>query len=196
MPVDIFFRDEEDMPELEQLALNLCRGKVLDIGAGVGSHTLLLQKKLDATALEISEIACRIMQQRGVKKVVHQDFFGYQEEKFDTLLLLMNGIGLCGDLQGLELFLQHARTLLNENGQVIFDSSDISYLYEDGITRPDNYYGEVQFQYQYKGLKGPWFKWLYIDFKTLSRKAKEQGWRAEKVYEDEHDQYLAVLTLA
>ncbi|RYY25302.1 MAG: class I SAM-dependent methyltransferase, partial [Sphingobacteriaceae bacterium] len=151
MPVAVFFRDEAEMPEAEMLALNLCRGKVLDIGAGAGSHALILQERnFEVTAVEISVGAAAIMQKRGVKTVVQQDVFQYKTEKFDTLLLLMNGIGLTQNLTGLNRFLQHAKTLLLPGGQLIFDSSDIAYLYEDLPQPENNYYGEISYQYQYK----------------------------------------------
>lgn len=130
MPVDIFFRDKTEMPDLELYALKRCRGKILDIGAGVGSHALTLQQSgFDVSALELSAIACTIMKQRGVKRVIKNNFRSYQDEKFDTLLMLMNGIGLAGNIEKLPVFLEHCRNLLKEGGQIIFDSSDISYLY-------------------------------------------------------------------
>ncbi|MDQ3289665.1 MAG: class I SAM-dependent methyltransferase, partial [Bacteroidota bacterium] len=151
MPLDIFFRDEEEMSEVELEALNCCYGKVLDIGAGVGSHALALQElDLDVTALEISPLAAEIMQQRGVKKIINQNIFSYSGDTYDTLLLLMNGIGLVGDIAGLRQFLQHAKKLLNPNGQLVFDSSDITYLYEGNLPTGEKYYGEIAYQYEYR----------------------------------------------
>lgn len=197
MPIDIFFRDETEMPELELIALSFCRGKILDIGAGVGSHALLLQKRnVDVTASEISPLACEIMRTRGVKEVITGDIFHFSGRKFDMLLLLMNGIGLCGDLKGLLKFLVQAKTLLNPGGSLIFDSSDISYLYED-IPFPDGkYYGEISYQYEYKAQFGNWFNWLYIDKALLARITKEEGWKMDLLFEDDMDQYLVRLTLS
>jgi len=197
MPIDVFFRGEDEMPEAELLALQLCRGKVLDIGAGAGSHALVLQQQgFNVTALELSPGASSVMHKRGVKTVVQQDVFQYKTEKFDTLLLLMNGIGLTQNLAGLDRFLQHAKQLLLPGGQLIFDSSDITYLYED-LPLPENkYYGEISYQYEYKNQKGNWFNWLYIDQQTLKLCAKKQGWKCAFVYQDELDLYLAQLTLA
>ncbi len=196
MPVEVFFRPEAEMPEAESLALQLCRGKVLDIGAGAGSHALVLQEQnFEVTALELSPGAAAVMQKRGVKTVVQQDVFHYKTEKFDTLLLLMNGIGLTQNLTGLDRFLQHAKQLLLPGGQLIFDSSDIAYLYE-GLPLPKNkYYGEISYQYQYKNQKGDWFNWLYIDQKTLLKTASKNGWLCEIKYEDDMDLYLAKLNL-
>lgn len=194
MPVEVFFRSEEEMPDLEIIALNNCRGKVLDIGAGAGSHSLLLQtNKFDVTALEISPLACRVIEQRGVRKVINEDIFLYGKERFDTILLLMNGIGLCGDVDGLKKLLLHLKTILNPGGQILFDSSDISYLYEDGTPKPSSYYGEVKFQYTYKTNNGEWFDWLYIDQNTLKAIAKRLNFQWKFIYEDENDQYLVKL---
>ncbi len=196
MPVKTFFRTGNELPDLEWLALNNCRGKVLDIGAGAGSHPLLLQQSgIDVTAIDISPLAVKVMQDRGVTNAYEQDIFSYNPSvKYDTLLLLMNGIGLSGSLAGLTQLLIHLKGLLNTGGQILFDSSDISYLYEN-INKPtDKYYGEIAYQYQYKNLKTTWFNWLYIDKDTLNGVAKETGFKAKVLLEDDYDQYLAQLT--
>lgn len=192
MPVEVFFRDSEDFPELEFIALSLCDGKVLDVGAGVGAHALYLQEKnLDVTALEISQTACNIMQQRGVQKIVQQDFFDLADQQYDTLLFLMNGIGLAGSLDGFSELLAHSKKLLSEKGQLLFDSSDISYLYDEyRIQRPEYYFGEIGYQYEFNGIKGEPFKWLYLDQKTLINVGHEEGWVVQILFEDENDQFL------
>ncbi|WP_276089347.1 class I SAM-dependent methyltransferase [Pedobacter sp. JY14-1] len=201
MPIDIYFRNEKEMPELELMALDLCRGRVLDVGAGAGSHALVLQKRgLEVTAMDISEGAVKLMGQRGLKKVIQGDILkfgagsGLKDKTFDTLLFMMNGIGLTGSLQGLKAFLQQIKTLLNPGGQLVFDSSDLMYLYEQVPFPERGYYGEVSFRYEYKGKKGNWFKWVYVDQKTLKDLAAASGWKTEVIFEDEHDQYLARLT--
>lgn len=195
MPVDTYFRTQDEMPDLEILALNQCRGKVLDIGAGAGSHTLILQKwGLDVTALDISGMGVSVMKARGVVKTIEADIFTYQDTKYDTLLLLMNGIGLTGTLTKLRLFLKHAKSLLKPGGQLLFDSSDIAYLYENTLPSTDKYYGELWYQYEYKKQKTEWFQWLYIDQQTLSFIAAEEGWNLEILQEDEYDQFLVRLT--
>lgn len=195
MPVETYFRKEKDMPDLELVAMQLCKGKVLDIGAGAGSISLALQKgKRDVTALEISPKAAAIMKLRGVKNIIIQDVFSLKEHRFDTLLLLMNGIGLTGTVDNLHLFLQHAKTLLTPAGQLLFDSSDIAYLYK-GKKRPaDRYYGEISYQYEYNKQRTDWFSWLYIDQQLLKTIATREGWLCEIIFEDEYDQYLARLT--
>lgn len=194
MPVSTYFRNFKKMPEIETTALKLCEGKILDVGAGSGSHALELQKMgKQVDALEISAFACKVMLDRGVNQVIHEDFFKLKNVKYDTILLLMNGIGICGDLVGFESFLGKASELLNEDGKIIFDSCDISYMYED-IQKPLYYFGEVKCRYEYEKDFTEWFKWLYLDFETMKSTAEKLGWKAELLCEDENDQYLASLS--
>jgi len=196
LPVDAFFRNLDEMPDIELYALSLCKGKILDIGAGTGTHSLVLQQKgFDVTAIEISGGACQVMALRGVKNIVNKDVLVYTAQKFDTLLLMMNGIGFCGYVDYLKTFLLNAKTLLNTGGQIIFDSSDVSYLYENETPDSDTYYGEIDYQYEYNGQKGDWFSWLYIHQSYMHQIALETGWQLRIIYVDEDDQYLGVLTL-
>ena len=197
MLIPVYFRTYDSMPELEQLALDLCYGKILDIGAGAGSHALELQERgADVSALDISEGAVAVMQARGVQKVLQQDVFSLKGQKFDTLLLLMNGIGLCGSVEGLKVFLKGAKKLLKKGGQLLFDSSDVAYLYEDGEPMPENrYYGEIDCCYEYRRQKSEWFSWLYIDRELLREIAESLGWCMELLGEDESGQYLVRLSL-
>lgn len=194
MPLPIYFRSEVELPELETVALQNCKGKVLDIGAGAGSHTLILQEKgFEVTALEISPKAAEVMKLRGVKSIIEKDIFQFDKAAYDTLLLLMNGIGLTGNINKMKDFLQKAKNLITSEGQLIFDSSDVAYLYDAEFRLPENYYGEILYQYEYKKQRTDWFTWLYIDKKKLSELAKEEGWQIEILYEDEFGQYLARL---
>ncbi len=194
MPIDTYFRDEEEIPDLEWLALEQSRGRVLDIGAGAGSHAILLQEQgFDVTALDISPLCVEVMNGRGVRKALAADIYSYNQGKFDTLLLLMNGIGIAGDVAGLKGLLNHLKTLLSKGGQVLFDSSDVAYLY-DGSLPELAYYGEIAYQYEYHELKGDWFSWLYIDEHKMNTIASEAGFQMEVLLEDENGQYLARLT--
>jgi SAM-dependent methyltransferase len=194
MLVSIYFRKAEEIPELEWIALQRCHGKILDIGAGAGSHALaLVQMGHDITALDSSPLAVGVMKERGVEKIICQDFFELNIGSFDTLLLMMNGIGLAGTLSGLRLFLAHARKLIRPGGQLLFDSSDIAYMYEGEIPEMEDYYGEILYQYEYKRQKSDWFRWLFIDRNTLTETARSEGWSTELLFEDDYDQYLVSL---
>lgn len=201
MPLPYLFRAFEEMPFLEQQALSLCKGTILDIRSGAGSHGLYLQNKgLQITCLDHSAGAITVCRARGVKETHLGDIFDVEGESFDTLLLLMNGIGIAGQLKNLDVFLNKLKSLLRPGGQILLDSSDIVYMYETdedgGFWIPDNldYYGEVQFQMEYKKEKSNYFNWLYLDYNTLQRAALYNDLSCELVSEGEHYDYLARLS--
>jgi SAM-dependent methyltransferase len=202
IPLPYLFRCFEEMPLLEQKALEMARGTILDIGCGAGNHALYLQKKgFDVTALDASKGAIEICKNRGVTSSVHNSFLDYNDSKFDTLLLLMNGIGLAGKLNNLSSFLNHLKSLLQPKGQVLLDSSNIIYMFEEdedgGFWVPNNggYYGEVTFVMEYKKQKSAPFEWLYLDFATLHSACSALDLNCELVREGEHYDYLAKLSL-
>ena len=203
MSVAYLFRSYAEMPKLEQKALQLAKGKVLDVGCGAGSHSLYLQNELnlDVTAIDISANAIKACELRGLKKAKVQDIMQLDGEKYDTILLLMNGAGMCGKLKNIPNFLQKLKSLVTDDGQILVDSSDIIYMFdedEDGgksIPTDVDYYGEVIFDIEYKGEKEASFDWMYIDYNTLQNAAVANGLQCELILEGEHFDYLARLTL-
>jgi len=196
IPPSWFFRNENEMPPLEKKALALSKGKILDVGAAAGSHALALQNRgLDVTALEKSELAATVMKKRGVEKVACTDIFHYHENRYDTILVLMNGAGIGETLPGLRKLLLHLGSLLQPNGRILMDSSDIIYLLQedDGSLwvdlSNDSYYGEMEYELTYKDHFSK-FKWLFVDFGTLSAIAAGAGFSCTLVAEGEHYDYL------
>jgi SAM-dependent methyltransferase len=200
MSVAYLFRSYEEMPKLEQKALQLAKGKILDVGCGAGSHSLTLQneRKLDVTSIDISPNAIEACQLRGLKKAKVQDIMTVENEKFDTILLLMNGTGIFGTLKETPMFLEKLKSLLNPSGQILIDSSDIIYMFDDDddggkwITG-DGYYGELTFTVSYKNETEATFPWLYLDYNTLQNTAFANGLQCELILEGEHFDYLAKL---
>lgn len=199
MSVGYLFRHYNDMPKLEKKALQLAKGKILDVGCGAGSHSLYLQEKgFDVTAIDISPKAIKACQLRGVKNARVQSLLEVENEKFDTILLLMNGTGIFGSLAETSKHLQKLKSLLNPNGQILIDSSDIIYMFdeaEDGsfLVPADGYYGELTFTVSYKGQTEDAFPWLYLDYNTLQNAAHANGLESELVVEGKHYDYLAKL---
>ena len=210
MSVDYLFRSFNEMPKLEKKALQLCKGKVLDVGCGAGSHSLYLQKKgFEVTAIDISENAIKACKLRGLNDIRVQNILEVStdtseselaKQKFDTILLLMNGTGIFGTLAETSKYLQKLKSLLNPNGQILIDSSDIIYMFDkeaDGsyLVPADGYYGELTFTISYKGETEVSFPWLYLDYNTLQNAAQSNGLECELIIEGEHFDYLARLTL-
>lgn len=200
LPVEYLFRDFEEMNEIEQKALELSQGKVLDIGAGAGSHSLYLQNErdLDVLALDISPKSVEVCKLRGIKNAVCENILDFSDQTFDTILLLMNGTGIFETLEKIDNYLKKLHSLLNENGQILIDSTDILYMfdkdYDGGVYIPaGGYYGELDYIVHYKGESENPIKWLYLDFFTLKNASENNGFNIEKVMQDE-DSYLAKLT--
>ncbi len=201
IPVKELFRTYAHMPVLEQTALNLAEGKILGVGAGSGCHSLALQEMgKEAVAIDISPLSVEVMQARGVNAQLVNLFDPHFAERFDTVLMLMNGSGIVGRVENFGTFFQRMKLLLNPGGCILMDSSDLRYLFEeeDGSFVVDlaaDYYGQLDFRMQYKQIKGEAFDWLYVDFNTLSLYASQYGFKAELVKEGSHYDYLARLTL-
>lgn len=198
LPLPYLFRSYNDMPEIEQKALQKCRGKILDVGCGSGGHSLYLQEKgFHVHAIDISEGAIEVSKMRGVQYAEVKSILD-ETGTFDTILLLMNGTGIFEELIKVSFYLKHLKSLLNPNGQILIDSSDIKYMYEDedgGFWLHSNasYYGELDYYLSYKGEKDSPITWLYLDFNTLKAAAASVSMHCELVVEGEHFDYLARL---
>ena len=200
--ISFFFREPPDFPPLEQTAVNLCRGYVLDIGAGVGPHSLTLQDRgLTIYAIDISPEACEIMRKRGVNDVRCTDIFDFEERPFDTLLMLNHGIGLVETLSGLNCFLKDVHRLVKPEGQILLESLDVRCIsnpihlaYQEANRQAGRYFGEIRLQFEYKGQKRPLWGWLHIDPDTLTDHALKTCWSCQVISQEEGGDYLARLT--
>jgi SAM-dependent methyltransferase len=202
MSVAYLFRNLDTMPVIEKTALAMTKGKTLDVGAGAGSHSLYLQntKNLDITAIDISPLAIETCKMRGIKKTLVADIMTLDTDKYDTILLLMNGTGIFGTIKEAPKYLNKLKSLLKPNGQILIDSSDIIYMFdedEDGAyaVPAGMYYGELEFTISYKGKREESFPWLYLDYNTLQNIALANYLQCELVIEGEHYDYLARLTM-
>lgn len=201
MPAAAFFVEAVDFTDLELAALALGRGHVLDVGAGAGRFSLALQARgLAVTAIDIAAEAVTVMRRRGVRDVRCADVFEFGSGPFDTLLLMMHGIGLVGNLMGLYRFLNHACTLVAPGGQIVLDSLDVRLTdkpvhlaYLEANRRAGRYFGEIRNRMRYGDLLGPPFSWLHVDPETLAQTAQETGWQCRVVQSMPSGDYLAVL---
>jgi len=194
VPLSVFF-DDFSFTSIELLALDRCKGKIIDVGAGAGRHTLELQRRnANVTAIDISKSAVTVMKSRGVKKIIHSDIMDLSDVKYDTLLMLMNGIGMVGSPENLDKFLIKAKQLLSKNGIIIFDSVDVlktdnqkHISYREKNIQNGKLPGQQKLRINYSGVSGEWFNWLHINFKEVST--------VELVSEKENGQYVAELQI-
>lgn len=201
IPIPYLFRTYKKMPKIEQRALELSNGKVLDVGCGAGSHSLYLQdtKKLNVTAIDTSAGAIEICKEQGLTNANNTNFYEHTGA-YDTILLLMNGSGIVGTLNNFSAFFKHLKSLLTPNGQVLIDSSDLIYLFENEngeywVDASQGYYGEMQYQLSYNHQTSEVFDWLYVDYNTLQRAAAVNGFTCELLLTGDHYDYLAKLTV-
>jgi hypothetical protein len=190
------FRGLEKMNDVEKCALAAFRGKILEVGAGAGCHSLVLQSRgLDVDAIDISPGCVEVMRRRGVEKSYHRNILDLRNFRYDTVLMLMNGTGICGSLDGLNLFIQHVDTLLAPSGQLLADSTDLTGKFlekgEDVYDEEGGYCGETDFVMIYKGLRSDPFSWLYVDFELLHTICSFHGFRCDKLIETEEKHFLA-----
>jgi len=203
-PVEEFYRpDDQPLPELERKALGLCRGRILDLGAGAGRHALELQHRgFEVTAIDVAPEAVQVMAERGVTDARCGDFNTVAGEHFDTIVLLMHGIGLVGTLEGLDQFFKQVQDHLSENGRVVFDSADLRIVmpeqFDEGLAEWQSgglYPGEVEYRLTYEDFEGEPYPWLFVDPITLTDRARAAGLQSQVVARGARGTFLArVLT--
>lgn len=198
IPSAYLFRSFDEMPEIEQVALKNCKGSIIDVGAGAGIHAkYLVEKGHEVACIDISPLAIEHLNAAHLN-AREINFYDLKGETYDTVLMLMNGIGIAGTLSNLRVTLEKAKSLLNKGGKILCDSSDIKYLYEDEdgamwVDLNSEYYGNFKFQMVYDEQQTDWFPWLYVDANTLEEVALSEGLSTKILVQNEHE-YLAELT--
>ncbi len=203
LPVAVFFRAPDDFFPFERAALERCRGRVLDVGAGTGVHSLYLQDHgFEVRAIDVLPEAVEIMRLAGVRGARLASIWDLEDEPFDTVLMMMNGIGILETLEGLDRFLADVPRLLKPGGQILLDSGPGVVVGESdeaaavAVEDASGYAGEAWIELEYKGERGPPFRELYCDSETLEEHAIAAGYQPEIVFRDEYGAYVARLTRA
>ncbi len=203
LPIRHFFRESSAFTRIEREALGRCQGRVLDVGAGAGVHSLELQKRgIPVTAVDICQQAVWIMKEHGVRDVTCSDVFSYRDGGFHTILLMGHGIGMMETIAGLDRFLTHAPLLLSTGGRILLDSMDPAITddprnlaYHATNRRTGKYIGEVRMSFEFDGVAGPYCGWLHVDPETLCDHATSHGWSFSTILREASGDYLAQLTL-
>ncbi len=202
IPLRDFFNSHIVNP-LELLALNTCHGRIVDVGAGAGRHSLELQRRgCEVLAIDLLPDALEIMRKRGVRNVQCLDLYNLDNGPWDTILMLSNGLGLAGTLAGLEKLLDHLKPLMSDRGQVLADALDLRWTrdeatqtYQQFLVNAGHYCGEMRLRIKYGAQLGQPFDWLHIDQDTLKEIARKKGWHAEMLQNTPNGDYLARITI-
>ena len=195
LQASLFFRTEGEIEKWESVALERCGEHVLDVGAGVGAHALILQGRGHrVTALETLPGAVRIMEERGVKDARVGTLFDLPDEAtYDTVLILMNGSMLAETLSGLDSMLERVLGMIHPGGSLLFDSTDLR-LSDDPSGGYGRYVGELHFQLSYGGLRGEVCLHLFVDPDTLQARTHIGGWETRVIWEGTDGRFLAQLS--
>jgi hypothetical protein len=153
---------------------------------------------LDVWSLNILPKAKQIMSERMLPHPLIGDIMSWTERSYDTVLMLMNGIGMVGTPQRLDDFLHRAHRLCAAGGQILCDSIDVSVAqapvhirYRAKNIEHGLYAGQQRFRIRYEGVMGDSFDWLHIDFLSLARHSRAAGWNCQLILEETDGHYLA-----
>jgi len=194
--------DMDPLEDLDRRALERCSGAVLDAGAGAGRHALDLQcQGLEVTAIDVAEDAVQVMLDRGISDVRQGDIFTSELGSYDTILLLMNGIGLAGHHEGLQKLFDRFGELLKPDGRVVFDAAgldaeishlDAQTLSDMAIGNPQ--LGEVFFRLTFDDLEGSWYPWLFPTSTQVTDAAHRAGFDFTVIGRGARGAFLAEVT--
>jgi SAM-dependent methyltransferase len=193
-----YFTLEGALAELDAIAIERCRGRVLDVGAGAGRHALALQARgLAVVAIDVSPIAVALCRARGVRDARVCDVMRLDSEeplgRLDTILFGMQTIGVAGGVGTLGRLLGRLAAVLAPGGELLVDSSALREAWEgdDSDTTPGR--GEIVLSTRYRGWRGEPFPWLYLSEQDLRGVAAEAGFEMETLGRVPSGEFLAAL---
>jgi SAM-dependent methyltransferase len=193
-----YFTLEGELAELDRLALDSCRGRVLDVGAGAGRHALALQARgLEVVAIDVSPIAVSLCRARGVRDARVFDVMQLDSEqmmgRFDTIFFGMQTIGVAGGVGTLGRLLERLASVLAPGGELIVDSSALREAWEGDDSDRTPGRGEIVLSTRYRGWRGEPFPWLYLSERDLSTVAGDAGFAMETLGRVPSGEFLAAL---
>jgi len=193
-----YFTLDGSLADLDQLALDRCRGRVLDVGAGAGRHALALQGMgREVVAIDLSPICVSLCQERGVRDARTFDVMTIDSEeqcgRFDSIFFGMQTIGVAGGVVPLEKLLRRLQNCLEPGGALIVDSRALREAWEGDESDASPSRGEIVLSTRYRGWRGEHFPWVYLAEADLTDVAARAGFEMETLGSVESGEYLAVL---
>jgi SAM-dependent methyltransferase len=200
------FAERSQWPEAEQMAFEFVRGRVLDIGAGAGRHSLEAQRGgLDVVAIDISPGSVEVCRRRGVRdaRLLPLEAIDAGLGMFDTALLLCGNFGLAGDPEGTKTLLRTLHEITSADGRIVLDTvdpylenddADLAYLERNRAA--GRMPGQVRIRIRYREQATPWFDLLLVSQAELEELVAETGWRIAWAANGEPPDYYVVLEKA
>ena len=193
----------EAWPAVEQQAMDLVQGRVLDVGCGAGRGALVLQERgHEVVAIDVSPGAVEVCTRRGVKdaRVLTIEEIGPELGTFDTVLLLGVNFGLLGNEAKATELLGRFAALTTERGRVVAGSREpyasvdpIELNYQQRNRDRGRLPGQRRLRVRNRNLATPWFNWLTVSVPEMRGIAASAGWRVTTVLDADSPLYVALL---
>ena len=198
-----YFSEYEDWPSVEKKAMDLVKGKVLDVGCGAGRHSLYLQNRgFDVTGIDISPLAIEVCKLRGLKKtkVVPIEDLDFAPGSFDTVIMMGNNFGLFGNFKKAQRLLRKLHRMTSDDALIIADTRDpyktdnpAHIEYHKANKEKGRMGGQVRIRVRFKKYVGKWFDYLMVSKEEMRGILKNTEWKIGEFIDSEGAEYIAVI---
>jgi SAM-dependent methyltransferase len=200
----LYFLDYDQWSPLEKQAIELARGRVLDIGCGAGRHSLYLQQKgFDVTGIDNSPGAIEVCRLRGLKKAIVRpaiEVGKFEPASFDTITMLGNNFGLMGGFEQGREILKDLYRITTADARIIaqsinpYKTGNPQHLeYHDLNKKRGRMPGQLKMRVRFGKTIGAWFDYLFVSPEEMEDIIQGSNWRIEKFLEPEEARYIAVI---
>lgn len=180
-----YLRKPSYLVSLEKQLIKEARGHILDIGCATGYYLPLLMKQGVTVGMDISDNLIDIARKNGLENCFVGDIFKFKfKNKFDTITLLENNIGLGGSIINTKKLLNKLKNLLNKNGQILMIIRNID---------NQNYF-KIKLRPCWKGIVGDRFEWISFNINYLKDFLLKSGFIVDILGKDEKS-YLIKATI-
>jgi 2-polyprenyl-3-methyl-5-hydroxy-6-metoxy-1,4-benzoquinol methylase len=199
-----YFTKPNEFSTSEKKILNMAKGRVLDVGCGAGRHAIYLQQKgLDVTGIDNSPGAIKVSKLRGLKKtklLPIEDVDKFNENSFDTVIMMGNNFGLFGTPTKAKQLLKKFYKVVSPNGQIIAENFDphktknpVHLAYHKKNKQQGKLAGEITMRLRHSINTGGWFQYLFVSIPELKEIVKDTGWKVDKIIKTTDSGYIAIL---
>lgn len=206
IPGSSYLAKFEAWPQIERRAMELVRGRVIDLGCGAGRVALYLQRKgYDVLGFDISPLALRVCKERGLRKTrrgsIHDPRFA--RNSFDTAIMFGNNFSLLGTPTRATKVLSRLHRILSKGGLILaetldpYDTKEQAHLaYHKMNEKKGQPAGQVRMRVRYKQYATPWFYWLLLSRDEMRALGRRAGFEVTRCIGSSGPRYVGVLRKA